>query len=98
MRDTAPAERALAQCDLAYIGIRPADGELESPAMLLGSHNAHGLSYALDGAARWWPKCTRWALVASDERLMRMDPAWPPGVRQLTKPQVLAAIVETPAP
>ena len=98
MRDTAAAEKALTTSDYAFLAVRPADGELESPCMILGSHNAHGLSYALDGAGTFWADCHRWALIGSDQKALRVDKTWPPGMRELLKPDTLATIVNRPDP
>jgi len=89
--DSASAMKALRLSDYAYIGVRPADEQpAEGPTVILGDHDADGLAYALAQARHVWPDCEAWALVGSDEKMIRTDPTWAPSVHALRTPQQLA--------
>jgi hypothetical protein len=74
-----------------YTAIRPADATpAEAPGILIGGHAANDLAYAFDDAGEQWPQCQQWALIGSDELLIRIDPTWPPRMRSLRMPDTLA--------
>jgi len=97
--------RALSSEDHAYIGIRPADATpgTTAPAFLLTNHTEASFSYQLACARLYWPACTRWALIGSDQinqehsDHMRNEfqpgepapPGVPPTLRTLTSADVL---------
>jgi hypothetical protein len=60
--------KALHENDHAYVGIRPADATpaASAPAFILQEQTLGGFSYQLEAAANYWPKCSKWALIASD--------------------------------
>jgi hypothetical protein len=79
-----------------YIGIRPADATpTEAPCIVLQERTANDLAYACTTAGQVWPECQGWALIGSDEQLVRNDPTWPPTMHALRMPVTLATFRTT---
>jgi hypothetical protein len=81
---------ALASCDHAYIGVRPADATpIQAPCFILAGRSATCLADVMLMAGKHWPTCSRWALIASDEQLKLSNPEWPPTMHALQMPATL---------
>jgi hypothetical protein len=98
---------ALSSEDHAYIGIRPADATpaTTAPAFVLTDHTEASFSYQLACARLYWPGCTRWALIGSDQisqehsdhmlnEFQPGEPA-PPGVPPTLRTLASAAVLTT---
>jgi hypothetical protein len=77
---------ALARNDHAYLGIRPADAIATAPAALLAAPGLNPLQEALLVAGNYWPQCSKWDLIASDQIVKIPPPKAPPTVRTLKTP------------
>ena len=92
--ETRALMQALARSDHRFLGIRPADATpAEAPCIVLdaakGGASANTLGDALLLAANYWPACTKWALIASDNQLHLTQPDWPPRMHCLEMPATL---------
>jgi hypothetical protein len=95
--DTRTLITAVQQCDYAYMGIRPADATpAEAPCIMLADATANAVADALAAASEEWPDCNQWALIGSDEQLIRANPQWPPRMRAFREPAQLATFSTAP--
>jgi hypothetical protein len=82
--------QALRGSDHAYKGVRPADSTpAEAPAFILQDDTVGSLDYAASAAIDYWPQCSQWELIASDEQLGAKGD-WPPGLSALQTPITIA--------
>lgn len=82
--------QALRASDHAFKGIRPADATpADTPAFVLNDDTVGSLDYAASEAADYWPECSQWNLIASDDQLGAKGD-FPPGMLMLQTPVVLA--------
>jgi len=82
--------QALRASDHAYKGVRPADSTpAEAPAFLLQDDTVGSLDYAASAAIDYWPQCSQWELIGSDEQLGAQRNL-PPGLAGLRTPTKLA--------
>jgi hypothetical protein len=103
--------RAIAKClrkaDHAYLGIRPADAtpSATAPAFLLTDHTEASFGYQLGCARLYWPACTKWALIGSDQinqehsdhmpNEFQAGPAAPPGLPPTLRTLASADVLTT---
>ena len=81
--------QALRASDHAYKGVRPADATPpDAPAFVLDDDSVGSLDYAASAAADYWPQCSQWELIASDDGGAQSN--WPAGLMSLRTPVTLA--------